>query len=82
VLYQGIQREMSIDRTQSFVEWDIFASRTIPLHHQVYLELTGGVRNILNAYQSDFESGRERDATYIYGPIRPRSISFGLKVGF
>ncbi len=82
VLYQGIQREMSIDRTQSFVEWDIFASRTIPLHHQVYLELSGGVRNILNAYQSDFESGRERDATYIYGPIRPRSISFGLKVGF
>ncbi|MFC2187376.1 TonB-dependent receptor plug domain-containing protein [Fulvivirgaceae bacterium LMO-SS25] len=82
VLYQGIQREISIDRTKSFLEWDIFMTRSIPIHNQLYMELSAGVRNILNAYQSDFESGRERDASYIYGPIRPRTISFGLKVGF
>ncbi|MGE0929694.1 TonB-dependent receptor plug domain-containing protein [Peijinzhouia sedimentorum] len=82
VLYQGIRREISIDRTKSFLEWDIFMTRSIPIHNQLYMELSAGVRNILNAYQSDFESGRERDASYIYGPIRPRTISFGLKVGF
>ncbi len=82
VLYQGIQREISIDRTKSFLEWDIFMTRSIPLHNQLFMELSAGVRNILNAYQSDFESGRERDASFIYGPIRPRTISFGLKVGF
>jgi len=82
VLYQGIQREISIDRTPSFLEWDLFVNQTIPIYNQLYMELSAGVRNILNAYQSDFESGRERDASYIYGPIRPRTISFGVKVGF
>jgi len=45
------------------------------------LRFFGGVKNIFNAYQSDFDSGIERDPGYIYGPTSPRTIYFGLKFG-
>ncbi|MDX5325734.1 MAG: TonB-dependent receptor [Bacteroidota bacterium] len=43
-------------------------------------EIFGGVQNLLNAYQSDFDTGRFRDSNYIYGPSRPRTIFLGLRV--
>lgn len=39
-----------------------------------------GVYNLLNQYQSDIETGWERDASYFYGPIRPLSIYAGFTV--
>ncbi|WP_010663649.1 TonB-dependent receptor [Marinilabilia salmonicolor] len=39
-----------------------------------------GAKNILNNYQSDFDSGAERDPGYIYGPVNPRTIYAGLKI--
>jgi len=43
------------------------------------LELSTGVKNILNSYQTDFDSGVNRDPSYIYGPGLPRTIYFGIK---
>ncbi len=45
------------------------------------LQLSTGVQNILNAYQSDFDTGQYRDSNYVYGPARPRTFFFGLKFG-
>ncbi|WP_439883115.1 TonB-dependent receptor [Pontibacter sp. MBLB2868] len=45
------------------------------------LQLSAGVQNIFNAYQSDFDSGKTRDSNYVYGPARPRTIYVGLKFG-
>lgn len=45
------------------------------------LQLFAGAKNIFNSYQNDFDSGIDRDPGYIYGPINPRTIYFGLKVG-
>ena len=45
------------------------------------LQVYAGVKNIFNAYQSDFDTGINRDPAYIYGPTLPRMIYFGLKVG-
>ncbi len=45
------------------------------------LQLFGGIKNIFNSYQSDFDTGINRDPGYIYGPAEPRSIYFGLKIG-
>lgn len=45
------------------------------------LQFFTGVRNILNAYQSDFDSGINRDPSYIYGPVLPRTIYMGVKFG-
>ncbi len=39
-----------------------------------------GVHNIFNGFQSDFDRGPLRDAGYVYGPIRPRTIFFGFRV--
>ncbi|MEZ4772725.1 MAG: TonB-dependent receptor [Bacteroidia bacterium] len=43
------------------------------------LEISGGVQNIFNSYQRDFDTGRYRDSNYIYGPARPRTFFVGLK---
>ena len=43
--------------------------------------LSGGVKNMFNSYQNDFESGPLRDSDYIYGPASPRMFFFGLKIG-
>ncbi|MDO8927505.1 MAG: TonB-dependent receptor [Bacteroidota bacterium] len=44
------------------------------------LEIFGGVKNITNAYQSDFDSGKNRDSNYVYGSGLPRSIYIGVKL--
>jgi len=45
------------------------------------LQLFAGMKNIFNSYQDDFDYGIDRDPGYIYGPINPRTVYFGLKVG-
>lgn len=45
------------------------------------LRVFSGVKNILNAYQNDFDSGKFRDPGYMYGPNQPRSLYFGIKLG-
>ncbi|MEX1188699.1 MAG: TonB-dependent receptor, partial [Bacteroidia bacterium] len=44
------------------------------------LQLQTGVHNLLNAYQSDFDTGKNRDSNFVYGPMRPRTIYFGIKL--
>ncbi|MGC9343636.1 MAG: TonB-dependent receptor plug domain-containing protein, partial [Bacteroidales bacterium] len=45
------------------------------------LQFFGGMKNIFNSYQSDFDTGSDRDPAYMYGPVAPRTIYFGLKFG-
>lgn len=44
------------------------------------IELFGGISNMLNHYQNDFDSGKNRDSNYIYGPAKPRSFFIGLRI--
>ncbi|MGE5357229.1 MAG: TonB-dependent receptor [Deltaproteobacteria bacterium] len=46
----------------------------------VKLQLNGGIQNILNSYQDDFDKGKFRDASYIYGPSLPRTYFIGMKL--
>ncbi|MFA9187426.1 TonB-dependent receptor [Flavobacterium sp. FBOR7N2.3] len=43
-------------------------------------EIYGGLKNIFNAYQSDFDLGKNRDSNYVYGPAQPRTAFIGLKL--
>jgi outer membrane receptor for ferrienterochelin and colicins len=43
-------------------------------------EIFGGVKNILNAYQNNFDSGKYRDSNFIYGPSAPRTVYIGVKI--
>ena len=45
------------------------------------LQFYTGMKNIFNSYQSDFDSGINRDPSYIYGPVSPRTVYFGIKIG-
>jgi len=45
------------------------------------VQLSGGIKNIFNSYQIDFDKGINRDPGYIYGPVSPRAVYFGIKIG-
>jgi len=45
------------------------------------LQIFAGMKNIFNSFQSDFDSGIDRDPAYIYGPVSPRTVYFGIKIG-
>lgn len=44
------------------------------------VEFFGGVGNMFNQYQNDFDSGKYRDSGYIYGPSKPRNFYVGIKI--
>jgi outer membrane receptor for ferrienterochelin and colicins len=44
------------------------------------LQLFAGIKNITNAYQDDFDTGKHRDSGYVYGPAAPRTYFLGLRI--
>lgn len=44
------------------------------------IEIFGGIKNITNYYQKDFDNYRNRNSDYIYGPAQPRTIYIGIKL--
>ena len=46
-----------------------------------FIEVFGGIKNVLNQYQNDFDTGKDRDSNYIYGPSAPRTFFIGLEIG-
>ncbi|MFW5701022.1 MAG: TonB-dependent receptor plug domain-containing protein, partial [Cyclobacteriaceae bacterium] len=47
----------------------------------VTIQCFGGLKNIFNSYQKDFDSGPDRDPAYMYGPVAPRTLYLGVKFG-
>ncbi|NLP57650.1 TonB-dependent receptor [Lutibacter sp. B1] len=65
---------------------DTFFDLGLKIRHNIKiknstLQLYSGVKNIFNSYQDDFDSDIDRDPAYVYGPMNPRTIYFGLKFG-
>ena len=42
------------------------------------IEYTLGVKNLTNDFQEEFDSTKNRDSNFMYGPALPRTIYFGL----
>ncbi|NQU54400.1 MAG: TonB-dependent receptor [Bacteroidetes bacterium] len=70
-----------LNKTDSFFEAGIKLTYDIKLTDAIKMQLNSGIKNIFNSYQTDFDSGRDRDPAYVYGPLSPRTIYFGLKIG-
>ena len=66
--------------SDSFVEVGLKARYNIKLNGAT-MQLFAGIKNIFNAYQDDFDSGIDRDPGYIYGPLEPRTVYAGVKIG-
>ena len=43
------------------------------------MEIYAGIYNIFNEFQEDIDRGAYRDAGYIYGPAKPRTIIWGVR---
>jgi outer membrane receptor for ferrienterochelin and colicins len=71
-----------IKRTPVFFEHNIRFAYDVMAKENYKLQCFAGMQNIFNAYQRDFDSGPQRDAGYVYGPIRPRTAFFGIKFVF
>lgn len=67
--------------TRAFSEVNSKIAYTFHLHKlENNIEVYGGIKNLFNAYQHDFDLGKNRDSNYIYGPNMPRTFLIGLKV--
>ncbi len=67
-----------IKRSPEFLELGTKICYDFAISEQSKLEVFLGMHNILNSFQSDFDRGAERDAGYVFGPARPRTLFFGL----
>lgn len=72
--------EGELRESQSFFDLGLKVSYDIKINGAT-LQVFAGAKNILNSYQSDFDSGINRDPGYIYGPNQPRALYFGIRLG-
>jgi outer membrane receptor for ferrienterochelin and colicins len=77
--YAGNINQDTEKETPEFFDAMLKLSYEFKFNKQSILEINGGVQNIFNSYQSDFDKGELRDAGYIYGPSLPRTVFFGLQ---
>jgi outer membrane receptor for ferrienterochelin and colicins len=73
------ERTSELMRTPAFAEFNFKWAKEIKLARHSYLEVSAGVQNIFNSFQRDLEVGPGRDAGYVYGPIRPRTVFAAAK---
>ena len=77
----GIDSPKAVD-TPKFMELNMKLAYDFPIFDQLTLQLNGGIQNITNSYQKDFDKGWNRDSEYIYGPSLPRSYFVGIKINY
>ena len=80
--FAGYVPEDREETTPRFFDMQVKLAYDIPLAQAFTLQLNGGVQNLFNSYQSDFDKGANRDAGYIYGPSSPRSFFVGCKISY
>ena len=64
--------------TPAFWDLGLRLAYDIHLYKHYCLELSAGVKNILDQYQCDLDRGPLRDAGYIYGTTVPRTYFIGV----
>ena len=65
-------------KTPSFWDLGIRLAYDIHLYKHYCLEVSAGIKNILDQFQRNIDKGEFRDANYIYGPSTPRTYFAGL----
>ncbi len=70
-----------VQQTPDFWEHNLKVDYTFYLDESYSIQTFLGVQNIWNSYQTDFDTGANRDAGYIYGPTRPRTLFAGISLG-
>lgn len=68
--------------TPQFFDMGLKLAYDFDFYKSMCLQLNAGVQNIFNAFQKDFDKGKDRDSGYMYGPSLPRSFFAGIKLSF
>ncbi|WP_086947985.1 TonB-dependent receptor [Sphingobacterium sp. JB170] len=74
-------RRMIITKSPDFMELNLRFGYVFAVKNDFNIELFAGVQNMFNAFQKDFDTGPLRDSDYVYGPTKPRTFTFGIKIG-
>lgn len=70
-----------LNESNSFFDAGLKLSYDWKVTDHIKVQISGGVKNVFNSYQNDFDSGIDRDPAYVYGPLTPRTIYFGINIG-
>ena len=66
-----------LEKSESFLHLGGRLGYHVPVSEDTHLELYLGIQNIFNQTQKEHDSGVYRDAAYIYGPCKPRTLTVG-----
>ena len=72
---------LRLNKTPSFFDLNIKLEYHFDFNDDYMFTITGGIKNVFDSYQNDFDTGAGRDSDYIYGPNLPRTVFIGLKFG-
>ena len=78
--FAGFVKEDEAFKTPAFFDLSGRIAYNFRLGDNVALQLSGGIKNIFNSFQKEFDRGEDRDAGFLYGPTLPRTIFFGVKL--
>ena len=70
-----------LEKTEPIVIFGMRLSYDFNLSKETKLQIYGGIQNIFNQVQAQFDRGVYRDAGYIYGSYKPRMFNVGIKIG-
>ena len=82
ILHNGGSPEQEFDEyvsTDNFFDFGINSKYKYKFTENKMIEIGVGIKNILNQYQSDFDSLKNRDSNYVYGPSLPRSYLLSIR---
>lgn len=77
----GVEQPVAVN-TPDFFTLNLKLAYDIPVYKYLTIQVNGGIQNVTNAYQKDFDKGWNRDSGYIYGPSLPRSYFAGVKIRY
>ena len=67
---------LRLRESKQFLNVNVKVNHEMDVNKRLLLESSVGIKNLLNSFQDDFQSGAARDAGYIYGPVLPRTFCF------
>ncbi|WP_271765068.1 TonB-dependent receptor [Aquimarina algiphila] len=67
--------------SDSFFDVNVKLEYHTDISENFQMTFSGGIKNIFDNYQDDFDIGPLRDSDYIYGPGAPRTFFIGIKFG-
>jgi len=58
---------------------NVKVSYTFPIHQQIALQVSAGIQNIFDAYQSDQDKGKNRDSDFCLWSISAQKLFYWRK---